>query len=61
MNKVCKYLEKKNKIVPSKEDRKGRSTEAGACLTCHTYASVVGAEQLAEEEQEMLGAGVILQ
>lgn len=47
MNKACKYLGKKTKQnkthVPSK-DRKGKSTEAGARLTCHTDASVVGAE-----------------
>ena len=43
MNKACKYLGKKKKYVPSK-DRKGKSTEAGARLTCHTDASVVGAE-----------------
>lgn len=36
--------EKKTKHVPNKEDRKGKSTEAGARLTCHTDASVVGAE-----------------
>ena len=47
--------------MPSKEDRKGKSAEAGACLTCHTHAGVVGAEKLAEVVQGMLGAGIILQ
>lgn len=47
--------------MPSKEDRKGKSAEAGARLTCHTHAGVVGAEPLVEVAQGMLGAGVILQ
>lgn len=48
--------------MPSKEDRKGKSAEAGARLTCHTHAGMVGAEQLTEVVVPgMLGAGIILQ
>lgn len=47
--------------MPSKEDRKGKSAEAGARLTCHTHAGMVGAEQLTEVVPGMLGAGIILQ
>lgn len=64
-NKTTKRIKCANiwgkKIVPSKEDRKGKSAEAGAHLTCHTHPGVVAAEQLAEVAPGMLGAGIILQ